>query len=278
MQIAASTDGNSSFVMPLSSKSNISNADFVVFVQPEQADTLDDVALRKLSFERRRRTEFEAGSRMNIDMALDVRPDVEVELDVAAIRCGVAAPGALNLQINPRDNVFMINGDYTIAEGSFMLSLQQIINKALHDRERVVDPVDGFADECPAGHRRRVQGQGVAAAAAAGDVGDIWAATVRLPVECVIHLRGFPLESEHRVRCPGSGFGPRDGGRGGQCALDARDGRHAVPLPAALQQLHVRELVAGLVEHRQARCRRPRDWSSCRTWSATGSRRRTTTW
>ena len=44
MDITASTDGNSSFVMPLSSKSNISNADFVVFEQPEQADTLDDVA------------------------------------------------------------------------------------------------------------------------------------------------------------------------------------------------------------------------------------------
>ena len=48
MQITASTDGNSTFVMPLSSKSNISSADFVVFVQPEKVDTLDDVARRKL--------------------------------------------------------------------------------------------------------------------------------------------------------------------------------------------------------------------------------------
>ena len=55
MDITASTDGNSSFVMPLSSKSNISNADFVVFEQPEQADTLDDVARKKLSFERKHR-------------------------------------------------------------------------------------------------------------------------------------------------------------------------------------------------------------------------------
>lgn len=37
--------------------------------------------------------------------------------------------GALNLQINPKANIFEIYGDYTIAEGSFMLSLQQIINK-----------------------------------------------------------------------------------------------------------------------------------------------------
>ena len=44
MDITAATDGNSSFVLPLSSKSNISNADFVRFVQPEKTDTLDNVA------------------------------------------------------------------------------------------------------------------------------------------------------------------------------------------------------------------------------------------
>ena len=129
MEIAASTDGNSTFVMPLSSKANISSADFVVFVQPQKRDTLDAVARRKLSFERRRRQEFNAGSRMNINMALDVRPNVEVELDVAGNTVKGRGAGALNLQINPRDNIFMINGDYTISEGSFLLSLQQIINK-----------------------------------------------------------------------------------------------------------------------------------------------------
>ncbi len=129
MEIAASTDENSTFVMPLSSRSNISSADFVVFVQPRKIDSLDDVARRKLSFERRRRQEFNAGSRMNIDMSLDVRPNVEVELDVAGNTVRGRGAGALNLQINPRDNVFMINGDYTISEGTFLLSLQQIINK-----------------------------------------------------------------------------------------------------------------------------------------------------
>ena len=82
MDITASTDGNSSFVMPLSSKSNISNADFVVFEQPEQADTLDDVARKKLSFERKHRQKSDAGSQMKITLALDVRPDAEVELEV----------------------------------------------------------------------------------------------------------------------------------------------------------------------------------------------------
>lgn len=63
MDITASTDGNSSFVLPLSSKSNISNADFVVFVQPEKTDTLDNVARKKLLFERKHRQRADAASR-----------------------------------------------------------------------------------------------------------------------------------------------------------------------------------------------------------------------
>ena len=129
MDITASTDENSSFIMPLSSRSNISSADFVRFVQPRRIDSLDDVARRKLSFERRRRQEFNAGSSMNINMALDVRPNVEMELDVAGNTVRGRGAGALNLEINPRENLFMINGDYTIEEGTFLLSLQQIINK-----------------------------------------------------------------------------------------------------------------------------------------------------
>ena len=64
MDIAASTDGNSSFVLPLSSKSNISNADFVVFVQPEKTDTLDNVARKKLLFERKHRQRADASNQM----------------------------------------------------------------------------------------------------------------------------------------------------------------------------------------------------------------------
>lgn len=129
MDITASTDGRSTFVMPLSSKSNISNADFVIFEEPEKTDTLDNVARKKLSFERKRRQKSEAGSQMNIALALDVQPNVEVELDIAGNTVKGRGEGALNLQINPKSNIFEIYGDYTISEGSFMLSLQQIINK-----------------------------------------------------------------------------------------------------------------------------------------------------
>lgn len=129
MDIAASTEGDSYFSMPLSSKSNISYADFVVFEKPVSVDTLDQVMRKKLSFERKRRQKSVDGNRMDIALALDVRPNVEVELAVSGNTVKARGDGTLNLQINPRSNVFEMYGDYTIREGSYLLSLQNIINK-----------------------------------------------------------------------------------------------------------------------------------------------------
>ncbi|MDE5708124.1 MAG: translocation/assembly module TamB, partial [Alistipes sp.] len=129
MDIAAQTEGNSSFSMPLSSKSNISYADFVVFEKPAPVDTLDKVMRKKLSFERRRQRQTSGNNRMNIALALDVRPNVEVELAVSGNTVKARGEGSLNLQIAPRSNVFEMYGDYSIREGSYQLSLQNIINK-----------------------------------------------------------------------------------------------------------------------------------------------------
>ena len=205
MEIAASTDENSTFVMPLSSKSNISSADFVVFVQPRKIDTLDAVARRKLMFERRHRPEFNAGSSMNINMALDVRPNVEMELDVAGNTVKGRGQGTLNLEINPRDNVFMINGDYTIEEGTFLLSLQQIINKRFtiesgSSIQWTGSPMNALLD-IDAVYKVKASLQPLLQGTSENLGGDR-----SVPVECVIHL-GDLLSNPSilfDVRVPGS--------------------------------------------------------------------------
>ena len=246
MDITASTDGNSSFVMPLSSKSNISNADFVVFEQPEQADTLDDVARKKLSFERKHRQKSDAGSQMKITLALDRRRS-------RTRSGGQHGQGARRGRAEPPDQ----------PQGQYFRDLRRLYDRGgqfhavapadhqqtLHHRERFVDPVDRVADERDARHRRRVQGQGVAATPPAGH---------GRPRGRPFGSRGVrhsprraAFEPHDHLRRAGSRLRSRDAEPDRQCSLDPRDGRHAVPLPAAVQQLHVRELVAGLVEHRQ---------------------------
>ena len=129
MDVTATTAGSSSFFMPLSGKSNISAANFVTFVQPAPSDSLSTVELKKLSFERKQRKKSAAPGQMNIALALDVRPNTEVELTVSGNAVRARGEGSLNLQINPRAGVFEMYGDYTIAEGSYQFSLENLINK-----------------------------------------------------------------------------------------------------------------------------------------------------
>ena len=187
MDIAATTDDRSSFFMPLSNKSNISSADFVTFREPARVDTVDNLARKKMMFERKRQQKSDAGSRMDISLALNVRPGVEVELTVSGNTLRARGDGTLNLQINPRSNVFEMYGDYTITEGSFLFSLQNIINKkfVIEDGSTIQwtgSPMDAMLNinaiyKLKASLQPLLQG-----------TSDNLAADRSVPVECVIHL------------------------------------------------------------------------------------------
>ncbi|MDE5963099.1 MAG: translocation/assembly module TamB, partial [Alistipes sp.] len=129
MRISAATDDNSSFFLPMSSKSNISNADFVVFAKPQLEDTTDLLVLKRQQFERRRKRRSGTVSQMNISMTLDVRPNVDLELSVSGNVIRARGTGTLSMQINPKSNVFEMYGDYTIDDGSFHFTLQNILNR-----------------------------------------------------------------------------------------------------------------------------------------------------
>lgn len=206
MDISAATDDNSSFVMPLSSKTNLSYADFVTFRQPAaQVDTNNDLALRKQQFERRQTRKSSAGSQMNITLALDVQPNVDVELSVAGNTIRGRGEGTLNLTVQPRSNVFDLVGDYRISEGSFMLTLQNIINKrfAIESGSSIQwtgPPMDALLN-IDAVYKLKASLQPLLQSSAGG-----LDANRSVPVECGIHL-GERLSSPSitfDVRVPGA--------------------------------------------------------------------------
>ena len=133
LDIVGTTEGNSQFYMPLSSKSDVSNADFVIFERPDmQIDTANYLLRKKMLFERRNRRTTASNSNMSINIELTARPNVEVQLvidptvgDIIKAR----GEGTLNMRVVPRDNIFDMYGDYTITEGSYLFTLQNIINK-----------------------------------------------------------------------------------------------------------------------------------------------------
>lgn len=132
MDIVATTEGDSEFYMPLSGQSNAKTADFVTFVTPEQIDTTDYLVRKKLLSQQQGRKKEAAGSTMDITMALNVQDNTAFQL-VIDPTVGSALKGRgngmLNLHINPGNGIFNMYGDYTLIEGSFLFSLQNIITK-----------------------------------------------------------------------------------------------------------------------------------------------------
>ena len=136
LDIVGSTERNSQFFMPLSSKSDASNADFVVFEQAgsrEIPDSSNYLSRRKMAFERRNRQRTSTGSgALTVNVELTAKPNTEVQLvidptvgDIIKAR----GDGEISMRIVPSANIFEMYGDYTITDGSYLFTLQNIINK-----------------------------------------------------------------------------------------------------------------------------------------------------
>ncbi len=262
MDIAATTDDRSSFFMPLSNKSNISYADFVTFREPARVDTVDNLARKKMMFERKRQQKSDAGSRMDISLALNVRPGVEVELTVSGNTLRARGDGTLNLQINPRSNVFEMYGDYTITEGSFLFSLQNIINKKFiiengSTIQWTGSPMDAMLNidaiyKLKASLQPLLQG-----------TSDNLAADRSVPVECVIHL-GERLSNPavtFDVHVPGTDPETQTVVANALTTPETVDTQFACCCSTASWARTVRRRRTSA-----PRSRPPRVWNSCRTW------------
>ena len=133
LDLTGSTEGNSHFYMPLSSKSDVASADFVVFERPGmRIDTTDYLLRKKMAFERRTRSTTSSESNLSINVELTATPSTEVQLVIDPTVGDIIkgrGNGTLNMRIVPSSNIFDMYGDYTITEGSYLFTLQNIINK-----------------------------------------------------------------------------------------------------------------------------------------------------
>ncbi len=134
MDIEATSDDDSHFFMPLSGKSDVAYADFVKFREPktESVDTTAFLTRRMLAYQRKSRAVNTIGSVMDIDMTLNVRPNVDMQLvidpTVGDIIQGRGS-GQLAMHIVPKANIFEMRGEYTISEGDYLFTLQNIWHK-----------------------------------------------------------------------------------------------------------------------------------------------------
>lgn len=133
LDIVGTTEGDSHFYMPLSGKSDAASADFVVFEQPGvEIDSTNYLVRKKMAFERRTRHATSSASNMTINVELTATPNAEVQLVIDPTVGDIIkgrGNGTLNMRIVPSSNIFDMYGDYTITEGSYLFTLQNIINK-----------------------------------------------------------------------------------------------------------------------------------------------------
>lgn len=191
MDIVAATEDNSEFYMPLSGKSNVSTADFVKFESADRPDTTDFLVRKKLMFERKQRQLSSTSSGMDINMALDVRPNAECQLVIDPTVGDIIkgrGEGTLNLHIKPTANIFEMYGDYTITEGSYLFTLQNIINKKFIIEEGSTiqwtgEPVDALLN-IDAVYKLKAS----LLPLLAGSVSSSNVPSRAVPVECIIHL------------------------------------------------------------------------------------------
>ncbi len=133
MNIEATSEDNSTFFMPLAGKSDVSYADFVKFESARApVDTTNYLIRRKMAFERKHRQTASVGSIMDIDLICNVRPNTEIQLVIDPTVGDIIkgrGEGQLSMHIVPKTNVFEMFGDYTINEGSYLFTLQNIWTK-----------------------------------------------------------------------------------------------------------------------------------------------------
>ena len=134
MDIEATSSGDSHFYLPLSGKEDVSYADFVKFrsAEVQGPDTTAFLTRRMLAYERKNRPVSSGGSAMDMEMTLNVLPNVEMQLVIDPTVGDIIqgrGTGQITMHIVPNANIFEMRGEYTISEGDYLFTLQNIWHK-----------------------------------------------------------------------------------------------------------------------------------------------------
>ncbi len=122
LNISARTNRNTLFFIPIGAGSEVSEYDFVKFISPDGEIP-----------ETQARTRSANVKRLNLNFDLEVTQDAEIQLifdpkmgDIMKAR----GNGNINMQVQ-RDEPFRMFGEYTIRNGEYLFTLQNVINKKL---------------------------------------------------------------------------------------------------------------------------------------------------
>ena len=134
MDIDVTSSDNSKFYLPLQRKEDVSYANFVRFVEPdvEKVDSIDFLTRLMMSYERRTKAVNTPSRLMDININVNVLPNIEMQLVIDPTMGDIIkakGAGELSMHILPEADIFEMNGDIKISEGTYLFTLQNIFNK-----------------------------------------------------------------------------------------------------------------------------------------------------
>lgn len=129
LEVRAETARNSTFVLPLSGVSTISEADFISFARPTEPLRPVD---RVQAFRRRLRNpnRIRTKSELNVSLNLSVLPNTEAQI-VMDPRLGDVirgrGTGRFRIGVVPNRDVFTMDGQFEISEGTYLYTLYGVL-------------------------------------------------------------------------------------------------------------------------------------------------------
>lgn len=135
VDVAVNTRPNSALYIPLSDKSNISTAEWIVFESGSPVDNSPTSILeqKKQQYEQalNEHTKFKEQTNMTLNVSLNINPGLLLSIIIdpnSDMALNARGSASLDVQLNPNTGDTSIFGTYEIAEGDFLFSLQPIIS------------------------------------------------------------------------------------------------------------------------------------------------------
>lgn len=188
MVFNATSEDDSKFFMPLTSDDQVAMPKYVSFVTPRPIEK-EYTEIDSLISRRKRR--MTGSVPMDLQMTLDVRPNAEVQLvidpTVGDIIKGTGE-GKFDMHYNSLTEAFEMQGTYMIKKGSYLFTLQNVINKRFEIQPDSEvrwsgDPLDATLD-INAVYKLKTSLQPLLV----GSLTSTKQSSRAVPVECYIHL------------------------------------------------------------------------------------------
>ncbi len=195
IDVAATTQDNSTFYLPLSGKSNMAEADWIVFENSEKSVVPADIvehkkqqyleSMRKIA-ERAEKTD------MNLNVSLNITPGLLLSIiidPVTNITLNARGTAALDVLLNPGTGELTTFGTYEISDGDFLFNLPPFISNkhfALQQGGTIQlsgDPMDALLN-IEAVYRLRASLQPLASSFEGTGI----STSTRIPVECIVRI------------------------------------------------------------------------------------------